>query len=242
MKTEEVVRPIPRDYTRSVSRALLELSPRSCVIVDTRGNPVPLSLAGYVLRFGEKYYLQVRMPFEKEEIERVRIDGVPDFATAEVERFDTDRHGRAVRSITFQVKSEFSDLWSQLKKFGVDLRWGELSVVTDFKSDSQRECRPFICPVVVRPRWSIVAGGVLAGIVLTFVESVLKELFFADEATLRGASSLFKRLFLRPEAWYLFLTVAGVTAIASYSINICRLYYRSKELRAQFRDNYTLIE
>src|SRR5947209_3688475 len=73
MKTEEIQR-TPRSHDPGeVSRALQELTPLSCTIVDRHGRPVRLSSAGYVLRFGKSYHVRIRPPFKNEEIREVRI-------------------------------------------------------------------------------------------------------------------------------------------------------------------------
>src|SRR6516225_7706458 len=73
MLTEELHRTYKGRDPNEVSRALQELTPRSCVIVDRRNRPVLLSSAGYVLRFGNAYRLQIRAPFRHEDIQAVRI-------------------------------------------------------------------------------------------------------------------------------------------------------------------------
>ena len=62
MQTESIQRTPATHCPHAVSRALQDLAPDVCVIVDRRGKPVPLSGAGYVLHFGHAYHLRVVSP------------------------------------------------------------------------------------------------------------------------------------------------------------------------------------
>jgi hypothetical protein len=93
MKTEEIKRTPRSADPNEVSRALQELTPLSCAIVDRRGVPVPLSSAGYVLRLDRPYRLRIRSPFPVDDIESVRIISPPSFLTLEPELREIDEQG-----------------------------------------------------------------------------------------------------------------------------------------------------
>src|SRR6266581_1859266 len=103
MKTEEIQRTPKSSDPNEVSRALQELTPLSCRIVDRRGRAVPLSAAGYVLRFGKAYRLRIRAPFADDDVESVRIISPPAFLKVEPELREIDEAGQSVRAIPFTV-------------------------------------------------------------------------------------------------------------------------------------------
>ena len=103
MKTEEIQRTTRGRDPYEVSRALQELTPLSWSIMDRRGRPVPLTPAGYVLRFGQAYRLRLVSPFKAEDVREVRILTPPSFLTVEPTLIEKDSQGRLVYTLPFKV-------------------------------------------------------------------------------------------------------------------------------------------
>jgi len=233
MRTEEIQRTSRSRDPNELSRALQELTPLSCVIVDRRGRPVPLSSAGYVLRFGKSYHVRVLPPFKDEEIREVRIINPPAFLTVENELCEVDDQGRKVRAIPFKVSL---DLWTHMRKLGMGIYGDELEIAHYFHPAARREAPAFFCPIVARPRWTVVFVAVLLGLVFILLEKLVTG-FFAPE---RPAENL--RLFLEPVfRWDSWLWLAGIALLVWFGVtlvNLLLLYRRSRELRALFLEDY----
>jgi hypothetical protein len=237
MRTEEIQRtPRSRD-PNEVSRALQELTPLSCTIVDRRGRPAPLSSAGYVLRFGKSYHVRILSPFKDEEIREVRIINRPAFLTVENELCEIDDQGRQVRSIPFKVSL---DLWTHMRKLGVGVYSDELEIAHYFHPAARREAPTYICPIVAQPRWTVVFVAALVGLVFILLEKLVTSVFSPD----RPAENL--RAFLEPALrWDSWLWLAGIALlvwVGVTAVNLLLLYKRSRELRAAFVEVYPDVE
>jgi hypothetical protein len=233
MRTEEIQRtPRSRD-PNEVSRALQELTPLSCAIVDRRGRPVPLSSAGYVLRFGHSYHLRLLSPFHEEDIQTIRLINPPPFLTVEPELPEVDEQGRSVRSIPFKVSL---DLWTHMRKLGMGIYSDDLEIVHYFRPGLFREAPAFFCPIVARPRWTVIIVAVLLGILFILLEKIVSG-FFSPE---HPADNL--RLFLEPmlrlESWLWLVGIALAVWLGVNLVNLTLLYRRSRELRQAFREMY----
>jgi hypothetical protein len=233
MKTEEIQRTVRGRDPNEVSRALQELTPLSCAIVDRRGRPVPLSAAGYVLHFGVSYHLRLRLPFPDEEIHNVRIINPPAFLKVEPELRERDDQGRPVRSIPFKVSL---DLWTHLRKLGIGLYSDELEIVQYFRPGLFREAPPFFCPIVVRPRWMVVVVAVLLGIVFILLEKLVSGLFTPEQPTEKVRT--FVEPLLRWDSWLWLFGIALVVWLCVSLLNLALLYKCSRELRNNFRESY----
>jgi hypothetical protein len=230
MKTEEIQRtPRSRD-AYEVSRSLQELKPTCCSIVDRHRRPVPLSSAGYVLRFGRSYHLRLISPFTEEDIQEVRISTPPAFVNIEREMRDIDEQGRTVRSIPFKVSL---DVWSFIRKLGMGIHGDELEVVHYFKPGVFREAPCFLCPIVARPRWGLVIWAVLLGLLLIVLEKLVVGAFSPDKSIEETLQPL-----LRWESWWRLILVALPIWLGVSLVNLGLLYRRSRELHNDFRAMY----
>jgi hypothetical protein len=233
MKTEEIQRTRRSRDPNEVSRALQELTPLSCEIVDRRGRPVPLSSAGYVLRFGKSYHVRIVPAFKDEDIKEVRIINPPSFITVENELCELDDRGRRVRAIPFKVSL---DLWTHMRKLGMGVYGDELEIVHYFHPAARREADAVLCPIVARPRWLVVFVAVLLGLALIVLEKLVSGFFSPEQPTQH------LRLFLEPAfRWDSWLWLTGIAllvwAIVTL-VNLLLLYRRSRELRTEFLERY----
>src|SRR5258708_31149964 len=153
MKTEEIQRTSRNRDPSEVSRALQELTPFSCEIVDRRGRAVPLSSAGYVLRFGRSYRLQIRSPFPDDDVESVRIISPPAFLKLEPELREIDEQGRSVRTIPITVSIGWL---APLARLNLGVHGDELEISYQFLPGVFRHPPIFLCPIVARPVWTAV--------------------------------------------------------------------------------------
>jgi hypothetical protein len=237
MKTEEIERK-PRGLDpNEVSRALQELQPLSWELLDRRGRQVPLTSAGYVLRFGHAYHLRLVSPFRCEEIEHVRLDNPAPFLAVEPSVHEQDDQGRSVHILPFRVKL---DLWSILRRLGMTVSGDELEVRHQFKPNVYRHAEPFLCPIVVRPRWATVLVAVLGGLLLMVVERLVSNLFAPASAN-QNLDDLFYAAEQRTTWWY-FLAIAGAVWLLVNVVNLFLLYRRSRELRQNFRELYPVAD
>ena len=221
---------------RAISRAFLQLSPVSCRIVDEHGKPVPLCSAGFVLRPGKSYRLQIIPPFPDEEVAGVHLSTRPEFIQAEPSEKSFNENGESVREVPFHVRSEFFSFRSKLQ-----VQSGELSVGYAFNPGCEREIRPYRCPIVVRPYWTaVIAVGL--GLVLSILYAVFEETL-AEVAVKRRLDSGWWKSILHsiadnPEV---LIWAGGVLTIAAVIVmlyNLFQVRQRSRELRRQFREDY----
>ena len=205
MKTEEIQRrPRGRD-PNEVSRALQELTPRAWSVVDRRGRAVPLTSAGYVLRFGQAYHLRLVSPFKREDVEQVYIDNPPPFISVQPGRFDREEQGYYVYDLPFKVNL---DPWAHLRRLGMSVLGDDLEVVHGFRPGAYGEAPTFLCPIVVRPRWATVIVGVLGGLLFILLEKLLTGLFVPNRNIQDGIGDLLEAL-SRGHSWGFFAMLAG---------------------------------
>src|SRR5262249_13782335 len=147
------------------------------------------------------------------------------FLSTEPELREVDEQGRSVRSIPFKVSL---DLWTHMRKLGMGVYADELEIVHYFRPGVIREPSPYFCPVVARPRWTVVAVAVFLGLVLILLEKLVAGIFSHQPVEhVRG----FLEPFMRSDSWLWLLAVAaGVWTIVNL-VNMALLYRRSRELR-----------
>jgi hypothetical protein len=236
MLTEELHRTYKGRDPNEVSRALQELTPRSCVIVDRRNRPVLLSSAGYVLRFGNAYRLQIRAPFRHEDIQAVRIISPPEFLTVESELSETDDEGRSVRTIPFTVSVGWL---AQMLRLNLMVCSDDLQIAYTFRPGVPHAPPLFSCPIVARPKWTLVWMAVLAGLLWLLIPRIASELTFAEQrldTIQRSAESLLR--------WDSLLWLAGVALVVWLVItllNSIAIYRRSRQLQREFEERYPAI-
>lgn len=235
MKTEEIQRTTASHDPLAVSRALQDLTPVSCTIVDRRGKPVPLSAAGYVLRFGSAYHLRVLSPFPEDELHEITVVNAPPFLSVGPEMREVDEQGRTVRSLPLKVSLDWWSLWSHLHRFGLGINADELEIVQRFRPGLFREASPFLCPVVARPRWTTLFVLVLIAVLGVLLHKTLGHLFALDTPESLRA---FWESMLRWDSWLAVLGVTfGLWAFVTF-LNICFLYQRVRELRQHYEEAY----
>jgi hypothetical protein len=236
MKTEEIQRTLRSRDPHGLSRALQELTPLSCAIVDRRGRSVPLSSAGYVLRFGRSYRLRIRAPFPDDEIESVRIITPPAFLTLEPELREIDEEGRPVRTVPFTVSGGWLRWISRLRHWACT---DELEVSYHFRPGILRQPPTYICPIVARPLWSLAIVAVLAGLLGIVLQRIVSDFPFADRRA--ETMQLLADSVWRPDTWW---WLGGITAgvwLAVTLANTWTLYRRSRELEGEFRERYRCL-
>jgi hypothetical protein len=236
VQTDEMVR-IPRPQRETaVAKALQQLTPLSCSIVDARDKPVPLSSAGYVLRFGHSYRLQVVPPFSDEEIDRVRLVNVPDFIAHNDELREPDEDGQSVRSIPFRVSPGWSYL---LWRAGLDVRTDTLDVTYKFPKGREKEVRLYRCPVVVRRRWGV---GVVVAALITAIGSMLYHVLYEMVLNGRlpdgGLIGLGLRVARSPYSWLSLIGLALLVLAGGFLTQCYMVHKRSRKLKRMFRDKY----
>jgi hypothetical protein len=233
MQTEELHRTYKGRDPNEVSRALQELTPLSCAIVDRRNRPVPLSSAGYILRFGNSYRLQIRAPFRDEDIQTVRIVSPPEILTVEPELHETDDEGRAVRTVPFTVSVGWL---AQMLRLNLMVCSDDLQIAYNFRPGVPHAPPIFSCPIIARPKWTLVWMAVLAGLLWLLIPRIASDLTFAErrlETIQQSAESLLR--------WDSLLWLAGV-ALAVWLIvtlvNSIAIYRRSRELQKAFDEQF----
>src|SRR5205823_5227484 len=112
--------------------------------------------------------------FKNEEIREVRIINCPAFLTVENELAEIDDQGRAVRSIPFKV---CLDLWTHMRKLGMGIYGDELEIAHYFHSGVRREAPTYFCPIVARPRWTVVLVAALVGLAFILLEKLASGFF-----------------------------------------------------------------
>jgi hypothetical protein len=234
MKTEEIQRkPRGRD-PNEVARALQELTPRAWSVVDRRGRPVPLTSAGFVLRFGQAYHLRLVSPFKREVVEKVYFENPPPFISVMPSRFDKEEQGYDVYDLPFKVNL---DPWANLRRLGTSVLGDDLEVVHGFRPGVYHEAPTFLCPIVVRPRWETVIVGVLSGLLFILLEKLLVGLF-APHRNFQDSIEELLNAFTQRHSWGIFAMLAGAVWLIVNIVNVSLLYRRSRELRQHFRESY----
>jgi hypothetical protein len=236
MKTEELDRQRRGLDPNEVSRALQDLQPSCWALLDRRGHAVPLTSAGYVLRFGHAYQLRLVSPFECEEIDCVRLVNPAPFLAVEPAVHEKDDRGRSIHILPFKVKLDF---WSILRRLGMTVFGDELDVRHYFKPHVYRHAEPFLCPIVVRPRWMTVLIAVVGGLLFMVLERLVTSLF-VPESTGRSLADTLGAVSQRGN-WIYFLIIAAAVWLGVNIVNLCLLYRRSRELRDSFREMYPAL-
>lgn len=235
MKTENIQRTPASHDPHAVSRALQDLTPDTCTIVDRRGKPVPLSGAGYVLHFGGSYHLRVVSPFRDDDLQEICVVNVPAFVTVGPELRDVDEEGRSVRMLPMKVSSDWLSIWSLLRRFGLGVDADELEIVQRFKPGVFREAPPFLCPVVARPHWSALFALVFVGLLFVVLQKTLDHALALDADRL----GVFWQFLQRWDSWLWILAVAFLIWSFVSFVNLCILYQRTRELRRHYREMYS---
>jgi hypothetical protein len=218
-----------------VSRALQDLTPDVCTIVDRRGKAVPLSGAGYVLHFGRAYRLHVVSPFPDGDLQEVCVVNVPAFLTVGPELRDVDEDGRSVRVLPLKVSTDWLSIWSLLRRFGLGVDADELEIVQRFKPGVFREAPPFLCPVIARPHWTVLFAFVFVGLLFVVVQKALDHALSLDPDRL----GVFWHFLQRWDSWLWILGLAfSLWCLVSF-LNLCFLYQRTRELRRHYREVYS---
>jgi hypothetical protein len=236
MKTEEIQRTAKGRDPNEVSRALQDLTPLSCEIVDRRGRPVPLSAAGFVLRFGGRYRLRVQPPFPEDELERLRIVTPPDFITLEPELREVDEQGRSVRTIPFKVSRGWL---SQLSRLNAGVPSGELDISYEFRPGILRAPPTFQCPIVAFPVWGAVLVAVVLGLFWVMMQRLLTDFLFPEHRA--ETMRLFLESLLRVDSWVWLISIAVPVWLLVTAINWLALYRRSRELASEFEQQYPCV-
>ncbi|MBM4073336.1 MAG: hypothetical protein FJ271_31100 [Planctomycetes bacterium] len=236
MKTESIQRTLAGNDPHGISRALQDLTPDDCTIVDRRGKPVPLSGAGYVLHFGRAYHLRIVSPFADDDLQEVCLVSAPTFLTTAPAFTDVDENGRNVHVLPMRVTSDWLSIWSLLRRFGLGIDWDELEISQRFKPGKLRDAKPFLCPVVARPHWSVLLVLALFGVLALFVQKTLDHVIDPEKGDRLDA--LLQSL-QRWDSWALMF--GGVFALWCLvnSLNLCFLYQRTRELRRNYRETYS---
>jgi hypothetical protein len=233
MKTEEIQRTARGRNPNEVSRALQELTPLSCEIVDRRGRPVPLTAAGYVLRFGRTYRLRVQPPFPDDEIESVRIVTPPPFVTIEPEMREVDERGRSVRTIPFKVTASWL---SQISRLNATVLGDEFDISYHFRPGVLRAPPTYLCPVVARPVWTAVLIAVVVGLFWVVLQRLLTDFLFPEHRA--ETMRLFLESLLRWDSWLWLLSIAVPVWLLITGLHWFALYRRSRELASEFEAQY----
>jgi hypothetical protein len=236
MKTEEIKRTPKSAAPDEVSRALQELTPLSCVIVDRRGLPVPLSSAGYVLRLDRPYRLRIRTPFPDEDVASVRIISPPSFVTLEPEMREIDEQGRSVRTIPFTVSVGWIP---QMLKLNLGIFSDDLEISYHFQPGVFRQPPIFVCPIVARPVWTVAIMALLAGLFWVLVQKILMDFMNPEHRV--ETMRLFLESLVRLDSWLWLIGVAVPVWLLVTLVNSIALYRRSRELEGAFQEQFPII-
>src|SRR5437016_1639532 len=137
MRTEQLVRPDrPRD-AHCVSTALEDQTPPAWRLVSSKGKPVMLSSAGFVLHYGQIYQLRVASVSEKEPAPEVHLVSTPPFIERQDGPRTLARHGREFACLSFQVHREIG--WLRYYKAPTEILAGDLEIeCTSGEGDERR--------------------------------------------------------------------------------------------------------
>jgi hypothetical protein len=227
VKTEEVLYP-PDVIRQVVSPALQELAPVEFHFLDSRRNPVLFSSAGYVLRPGSKYYLQVVLA-DDPDLDKVELATPPDYVRTQQQEqhqktvFRRNDDGNRVYEIQFRVERGLRS---------IDIEADALDLEFSYTSESGKPRQQLQLPIVIRPgvRFLLLSAGtaLLAfWIPIWISDSGIKP---EDAANLAKVQSLF----FSPLPWVLAgLIVCGVAALYIYVF--LQLQSRARDLWRDFQ-------
>jgi hypothetical protein len=235
MQTEELVRQTRPVDGLAVSRALQDLVPLSWQVTTERGKPVPLSSAGYVLHFGRTYLFRAAAAVERGPLPDLRLACRPPFVTRRGDARTVSRHGRAVlRALPFAVTRPSG--WFGVLKAPYEVFYDDLEVTCTF-SDQPKGVE-LTCPVVVRMRWGLgfvvlVLLGLLFGTLLAFVPRAWHE-YMAGSGLAADPVQLWVSVRDHPLFWLWPLATAVLNTALGLTLNVGRLWRRSRELQARY--------
>jgi hypothetical protein len=230
MKTEEVARQMRRPG-QVVSRALQDLAPLAAEVINERGQGVPLSTAGYVLRAGGRYRLRILMPADGDLL-AVQVIAAADFVCVFPEVVTPDDHNRRIHDIPFQVKRE---LRATLYR---PVSCDKIEVHLNFRPDPGKAAPPCSYPLVVRPGLSLVSVTVVVSLLSVFAPVLLHGFFKENLAELDFWTQLGDWL-ADPRLWVALVIIASVPLLV-YGISLWQLARRARELRLRFDERYTV--
>ncbi len=238
MQTEELVRREPPRDVRSVSSALLDLAPPDWQLTSSKGKPVALSSAGYVLHFGQAYQVRVAVP-DGAELPEVRLVGAPSFIARPEGSETIHKHGRRLGGLTFRVHR---DLWRFIKG-PAGIRCGDLDIECTFGEGMDRRRVEFRCPVIVRIRWGL--GIILLLFLWAFLTLLFSRLESAGKELLSQGPWQFHRMdwgaavALDLRAWLWLAGIAALAPVGALAWHIYRLWRRSGELETRYQTRMT---
>lgn len=216
---------------RVVSRALQDLAPYACSILDSKGNPVSLSLAGYVLHAGRKYRLRIVPPPDNDLLD-FQIVNEPDFLELGKQLAAVDELGRRVCDVPFRVRR---DLGAAVYRIG-NLRAESLEIHFTFTPASGKHAPSYYCPVVVRPGASLLFVALLTTLLSTLAPVAVTVLSRGGAASGNFSETLGEWL-TDPRLWIVFAALL-LLLLAVYGWTLWQLYQRSRDLRREFREAY----
>src|SRR5579884_1951289 len=222
MKTEE--EPIQTRGPRYPAPASLqELAPGSAMIVDSRGRPVPVCSAGFVLRAGRCYRLRI-VPPPDPDFSGAKIITPPDCLRVGAEVAATDQ-GEKVRYLPLRVRR---DLRGSLLKLG-GLLTDEVEVRLRFRNGSGKSPLLLLYPIVVRPGPEILGGALLTALISAACSLLLPDLLSAEKS--HGVNF-----------WvYAGFALAGLLVtlvLASFVVATFQLHRRTRDLQTSFDERY----
>lgn len=229
MQTEQATRE-PRRGGQPVARALQELAPLACELVDRHGRRVPLTSAGHLLRAGRKYRLRVVGPNDPD-LTSVEVPAPPSFLAVGPAVATTDGDGNKVHE--FPVRAH-KDLKTALLKAG-STECDDLDVAFHFRRDSGKHDLTLTCPVLVQPGLLLVFFAVLAVAAGLFVPVVVRDLFGAT-----SAASLGEKLvqWLGDFRLWIFLALVAAWSLGCCAWSLYQRHRRTRELREAFERRY----
>jgi hypothetical protein len=226
MKTEEeTIQACGPRYAAPAS--LQELAPLSATIIDSRGHPVPICSAGFVLRAGRSYRLRIVPPPDPAFV-GAKLLNPPDFIRTDSEVSGTDQ-GQRVRDLPLRVRQ---DLRGSLLKLG-GLLTDELEVRLQFRGGSSKSPPPLTYPIVVRPGPELLLGALL-GAVLSAAGSLL----LPDLLSTEKSHSV--------NYWvYSGFALAGLLlglVLVAFTLASVQLRHRTRELSQAFNERFPPLD
>jgi len=242
MQTEELARRHRPRETHGVSPALEDLAPPPWHLTDSRGRPVSLSSAGYVLIFGNSYELWVG-PVSEADMPEIRMAVRPTFVTPPTGPEAITKHGQSYRRLSFRVQPAFS--WWRVIKAPYEILGDDLEVECRVASGSERQPSKFLCPLVARKRWTVgilvlVLMGGLAGWIINQLGHLAALLMTPGTASLPDPAQLLAMAQEGPRAWLASMGAAGANVLLALWSNFSQLRQRSQALEQRYRDRHVL--
>lgn len=226
MRTEE--EPIQSRGPRYAPPASLqELAPRSVTIIDSRGRPVPVGPAGFVLRAGRSYRLRIVAPPDGDFVS-AKFLAPPDFIRADREVPGMEQ-GQPIRDLPFRVGQ---DLGGSLLKLG-GLLTDELDVCLTFRSGSGKTSPTLTYPIVVRPGPELLLGALLTALLSAGGSLLMPETLSAEKS--HGLN------YWAYAGFALAVLLLGLV-LAGYVIASLQLRHRTRDLRASFEERYPPLD